>query len=402
MKRLWKSKLILLAILGILAFDLANDFPLVDIKETAIVVAIGLDREGEDYEVSAQIAVPQATDQAAMYKASVISGKGRTPALALENIGTHTGWYIKLSFCNVIFLGKSILEDDVMECIDYFIRTDRINDTVELCAADGAAKEIITATAALDDVSAFSVLKILERDAESASTVSFMNLKEFAMGYYSPSGFSLMPKIKVEPAVKPESGNGTDSGGQEENSGQGENSGGKKDEKIFNANTTVLFNKGKAAGELDEERTLLFNLVRHRTSESSVLLHDSDFYGHEADLMISLRDNKWRYDLKLENGRPVLDVYLTAKARIDDTNVIVPPHTLATSYTVPDNVLKDLEEKIESGLIGIFEECRDNDCDVFCIRERLYRTQNRYYEGYKDIVLQNAGVRVKAEAKSYK
>ena len=84
MKRLWKSKLILLAILGILAFDLANDFPLVDIKETAIVVAIGLDREGEDYEVSAQIAVPQATDQAAMYKASVISGKAERPPLRLK------------------------------------------------------------------------------------------------------------------------------------------------------------------------------------------------------------------------------------------------------------------------------------------------------------------------------
>ncbi|MBQ7165293.1 MAG: Ger(x)C family spore germination protein, partial [Clostridia bacterium] len=61
MKRLIKSKIFLLLVLGILALDISNDFPLVDIKETAIVVALGVDKDGEEYELSAQIAVPQAT-----------------------------------------------------------------------------------------------------------------------------------------------------------------------------------------------------------------------------------------------------------------------------------------------------------------------------------------------------
>ncbi|MBQ9480797.1 MAG: hypothetical protein IJU84_01375, partial [Clostridia bacterium] len=394
MKRLFKSKIILLLVLGILALDISNDFPLVDIKETAIVVALGVDKDGEEYELSAQIAVPQATSQAASYKATVVSGKGRTPALALESVGTHTGWYVKLSFCNVIVLGKGIFDGDVMECLDYFIRTDKMLDTAELCATDATAKEILTTSTPLDDVSAFSASKILERDAESASAVSFMNLKEFSMGYYSESGFSLMPKIKTESSLDAESpddasdksgsggasgeggssggsgssdggessgdrgsSNGGSSGGNESSgnggggspSGSGEKNSGKKD-KIFDANSTALFSKGVLAGELDDKETLVFNLILHKTNETSLLLHDADLYGKEADLMISLRDNSWKYRLRIEDGRPILHVYLKAKARLDDTSRTVSPQTLSTSYSVPDNVLKDLETKIESEL----------------------------------------------------
>ncbi|MBP5193673.1 MAG: hypothetical protein J6126_02975, partial [Clostridia bacterium] len=144
-KRFLKSKLLFLLILGIFFLDLSNDFSLVDIKETAIVVALGVDKTEEEFEVSAQIAVPQATDQAASNKSTVISGKGKTIALAIESIGTHTGWYVKLSFCNIIRLGSELFDRDVMECIDYFTRTERIQDTAELCAAEKTAKEIISA-----------------------------------------------------------------------------------------------------------------------------------------------------------------------------------------------------------------------------------------------------------------
>ena len=40
-----------------------HDFGLIDIKHTAIIIAMGVDKTDEEYEVSTQIAIPQATTQ---------------------------------------------------------------------------------------------------------------------------------------------------------------------------------------------------------------------------------------------------------------------------------------------------------------------------------------------------
>ena len=119
----FKSKILIVLVFMIFILYLSNDFSLIDIKETAIIVALGIDKEENVIEVSAQIAVPKSSDQASESPGTVISGKGDTVAIALENIGIRTGWYPKLSFCNVVILGKGVLDGDVMENIDYFIRT---------------------------------------------------------------------------------------------------------------------------------------------------------------------------------------------------------------------------------------------------------------------------------------
>ena len=43
----------------------SNDFGLVDIQKTAIVLAAGIDREGEEFSLTAQIAVPKGSDRTA-------------------------------------------------------------------------------------------------------------------------------------------------------------------------------------------------------------------------------------------------------------------------------------------------------------------------------------------------
>ena len=432
MKKFLKSKLLILIILGIFILDLTNDFSLVDIKETALVVALGVDKQDDEYEVSAQIAVPQATDQAASNKSTVISGKGKTIALALKNIGSHTGWYIKLAFCNVIILGEGIFDDDVMVCLDYFIRTDRINDSAELCAAEGSAKEIVSAVNPMDQLSAFSLTKILERSAESASAVAFMNMKEFAMGYYDKSGFSAMPIIKLIPTDGGESstgsgggdsqsggGSSSGSGGGNSQSGGGSSSGsggdsqsgggsssgsggGDSKEKIFDATTTALFSNGKRVMDFTSEQTLTYNLLSHKSNETSFPLKNVDDNGKNADIVINIRDNRSKKTLKIEDGVPVLHIKLSINVRIEDSSVVSDPKELSTGYAVQNNVITALEKDLEKKYKELFELTRAADCDIFEIKNKLYRTHNNYYEGLKDIVLRDADVKVEIDAKSYK
>ncbi len=406
--RFVKNKILIVLAIFVFVLYLTNDFSLIDIKETALIVALGVDKTEEAYEVSAQIAIPQATDQTASNAQAVITGKGKTVAMAIENIGVRTGWYPKLSFCNVIIVGEGLLNENVMESLDYFLRSNRIQDTAELCVAEGKAKDLLTAASPLNELSAFSLIKILQDDAESASTVTVASLREFAMGYYSKSGFSMMPIIKL---LKAENSNAENKGNQpavkiinKKATAQrsGGDQGGESKEKIFDGTTTALFNKGKQCAVLNKEQTLAFNLLRHKINESSISLEDANYSDGEATLLIGLRDNKGKVRLKIDEGRPVLEVDLKLTAKIEDADVSVSPRELAMGYVVPDEVLKEIESKLRELLNEVFTLSRDCGCDAFEIVDRLYRTQNKYYDGLKSIILNECKIKVNVRAVSFR
>ena len=118
-----------------------HDFGLIDIEHTAIIVALGIDRgDDEKYEISAQIAVPQASTSSSSNSESIISAKGSTIGEAIDKIAVNTGWYPLFAFCNLIILGESSLNGNVMDVINFFIRSDRIPDSASLCACEGTAK----------------------------------------------------------------------------------------------------------------------------------------------------------------------------------------------------------------------------------------------------------------------
>ncbi len=497
MKRFLNSKILIILTLITLVLYLSNDFTLIDIKETAIIVELGIDKDGENYEVSAQIAVPKAGEQAAG-SAAVLTGRGETLGLAIEDIGTRTGWYPNLSFCNVIILGSEVIGEGVMNSVDYFVRNVRLQDTAQLCAAEGKAGDVLRAASPLDDFSALSLYKILEADARSSSNVSIASLREFAMGYYSASGFSLMPLVKMvntQGGADDESGQGEQSqdgqgqaafygtnerngvdggcrvcgvdnacvcgdcggrsacekvqecgvnvrnrpliensasratgGPQAENTAfvplaaetrkrrnagslpcaaddsqggsQGEDQG-KEAGKLYDATSTLLFENGKPVGVMDGEHTVVYNLIKHKNGVTYVEISGSEYMGKKADVFLSLNDNCGKMSLKMENGRPTLYIGLKVFAKIEDTTVTVPPGKPASSYVVPDNVLRDAETYLARIVYEIFEDNRARGCDVFEVKDRLYRTCNRYYEAYKDIILQNTAVRVSVTAESY-
>ena len=111
MYRRAKFFLIIFAIIFINFLTL--DFLLIDVEKTALIVAIGIDKTSLGYEVTAQIAVPEATNQSTKSNESVIYASGETLYDAVNDIGSRTGWYPKLSFCNLIILGNNVFEENV-------------------------------------------------------------------------------------------------------------------------------------------------------------------------------------------------------------------------------------------------------------------------------------------------
>ena len=115
-----KPKLIILAFIVLFLFFFSNDFGLIDVEKTSIVTAIALDLDEDGkYVVTAQIAVPEATDTNTENQKATLSSKGNTIGGAIKQLGDDSGWFPKLGFCNRIILGNTLKDTNVIKVIDY-------------------------------------------------------------------------------------------------------------------------------------------------------------------------------------------------------------------------------------------------------------------------------------------
>ena len=119
-----------LAIAGLAFLFFTNDFGLVDLRKTSVVIGVGLDKAGDELELTAQLAVPQPAENGEKTQFSVITGRGATVAEALNEINVRTGFYPKLVFCELILLGESCLSGDVFGTLQ---RPERVALGAECC-----------------------------------------------------------------------------------------------------------------------------------------------------------------------------------------------------------------------------------------------------------------------------
>ena len=121
-----------LLLAAIVAFSfISNDFGLVDIQKTAIVLAAGIDRNAEKgYTLTAQIAVPKGVDRTTGGTSSVeFVAEGETIADCVSDIYCKTGWVPKFVFCNLIVIGDETAKtENIFDALDFFLRNEYMSD----------------------------------------------------------------------------------------------------------------------------------------------------------------------------------------------------------------------------------------------------------------------------------
>jgi Ger(x)C family germination protein len=382
---------ILLLTLALFAFlFFSNDFGLIDIQKTAIVLAAGIDAgENGGYVVSAEIAAAEPSTGGRQVNEVTVSGEGETIAQAFRNINLKTGCFPKISFCDLIVLGEEVAKADVFNVLGFFLRNEYMSDNCLLAACEGKAADILSTTIPTDGMTAIGLGKILSTEAKEAGNISTVNLKDFAVGYYSEHKSSYMPYIRK--VVQPEGEQGSTQGGtgsSERSGGSGGSggnggSGGSGGSEMFNAARTAVFYEGKMAGILTEEESFAFNLVSNHIRLATV---EVPFEGQIYAL--GLKNIKGSLCFSLKNNVPTLEISLKANAQTTDTSRAESIEEVTQYLSVKEGVLRETEKILTDALLSAFESCRSVRCDLFEVVNKLKRCERRYYGSYKDIILE--------------
>lgn len=360
---------------AIVAFSfLSNDFGLVDIQKTAIVLAAGVDRDGEKgYTLTAQIAVPKGVDRTTGGTSSVeFIAEGETVADCVSDIYCKTGWVPKFVFCNLIVLGEEIAKENVFGALDFFLRNEYVSDGCFIAACQGSAKDLLSSESAIDDTSSMAISKLFSDANVKSGKATKMSLREFAIGYYGVTGSGYMPYIVQHDQETNES---SGSGGANQGSG-----GQPKKQKIYCAERTALFSKGKQVALLGPDETFALGLLKSNIF-TGYLLTEED--GKPVSLTVLGDKGSVSLDTK---GAPKVSVKLDLTVRLFNRSIPAEINDMARNE-VTEKVLENAKKSVEEAVKSVFETSRGSGCDLFKLNQSLYRSSLKKYEEWKDALL---------------
>lgn len=411
-----KAKVFILLFIFCAISFFTNDFHLINIEKTAIIVALGIDKEGELLEVTAQVAIPQATNQSTTNNDALLSAKSNTVYGALESISLKTGWYPKLTFCNIIILSKEVVSGEFLPIINYFLTTNRIQSSAVLSVSDGKAKELLSSSSPLDNISSFALQKILLRNIDRTSSVLVSNIQQFCSTTRSRSAFGYIPLIKgIESNDKSKKSNSSNEQSSNKNSyaplfnellsesqassGGGQGKGGeeqKNSSTLYDASNTLLFSNGNLACQFTSDQTHCYNLLTKKVKETFIAVEIQED-NEKIFALISVVDNLYNLKLKIEKGMPTLFVKLKIICENEERSSEKSGGIKESWAVVSNKGLKSLEEKLKGDIKELIELSKNSKCDFLQINEKLYKTQSKHYLALKDCALENLQYQIEVE-----
>ncbi len=378
---------VLLAAVILFAF-FSNDFGLVDIQKTAVILAAGVDRSEEGFTLTAQIAVPKGSDRSQGGTSSVeIDAEGKTISDCVSLIFSKTGWVPKLVFCDLIVIGENAAKEDVISYLNYFLRSEYMPDSCKLAVCEGTAKELLSSTSAIDDASSLAIDKLFSDAAEKSGNVMTNTLKDFAIGYYGASKSGYLPYIRM-----------TDQDGSQDPAGGTGGTGGtgaQQSEKIYSAEETAIFSEGRMVGLLPREQTLAFSLLKGNVEAGTLNVPDRD-----ETVTLSVLKNEGGIDLEMK-GAPIAKLDLSVMVRLCCRGTTAPMQDIS-SDGVPDAILERAKTVLDGYVRDLWQICKESGCDLFDLRRALYRSSLKKYAEWKDYLLASVTPEIKTEVKSMK
>ena len=350
------------ALLLLLFFS--NDFGLIDIQKTSIVTAVAIDAGDEGVDVTVQIAVPKSGSTTA---SNVTVKNAPTMVDAIAELNLKTGWYPTLVHCRLILLGEEAAKENVFRNIDYFLRSQFVEDTCLVALCRGRAEKALTAQSPVGDMTYAAIEKVLSSEAQQTGLVSVNILRDFSKGYYGAGESSFLPLLTVREDA--EAGGADASASPDAGGGGSANAGGKA---VFDASETALFLRGRQVETLNAEETLAFNLADTDTDFAYGNVTVSE-QGEPVVYSLKMKIGKKKLNVRAEGELPVLHFSIRARAQVADVSRAGSTREVAQSFIVPENVLRAAEETFRARLSDAFSKAQESGCDLFGVCAALQR-----------------------------
>ena len=170
------KKIILSVLILVLLLSLTACTEVLQMNQRLLVQGIGVDKAEEGFKICMQILnLDQSTkeNKTTPKEVQTVSAFGETVGDAVENIKNQTGKKPLFSQSLVLIIGKEAAKAGVRSFIDFFIRHNEINPSVEVAVSEDKAENVLKAEFDEKIISAEEILSVLKSSHEYSSKLNF-------------------------------------------------------------------------------------------------------------------------------------------------------------------------------------------------------------------------------------
>jgi len=365
----------------------------------AIVTGLAIDKVDDKYEVTAQIVKTSPSTESGGEKATVnfVSDNDETVIGAISKLSYKTGKTSAFSHTNFIIIGKDVLEEDLTQTLDYFMRDNITNDSMLLLVAEEKASDEIKKTKDVELSIAIGLQKVfMYREKEGDGVMN--SVLEFMKDSKESSGTSVVSLLALEKNDEqsednPAGGGSSSSSGSSGESGTedgGEQGGGSKYQ-YFKAQTELgCFVDGRYVGKLEKDEVLGYMLANKKATIDDVYAEDFDKSVFNAKRVgVKIKDKTNKLKIRYENNIPCLDLVVKIKNsaiyEIQSEEFIDAPTDAEFS-----EIKNGLKKKIAENVSKCFEKSKELKADIWgaylLAQKHHYKQTNMYYKNREDFL----------------
>ena len=131
----------------------------------------------------------------------------------------------------------------------------------------------------------------------------------------------------------------------------------------------------------------MLNLKSKNSIDTFIKLDEVNYEGKITPVLIEIEDSKKDFYFEFDDKRPVYNVKMILYCRIVSANASAPVSELYPSAKVSDDILEAPEKKMKDTLTSLYKKSQLVGCDIFGIKDELYKYHYKKYDGLKDDIL---------------
>ncbi len=364
-----------------------------------VVSTVGLDKSGDEIEVSLLIAIPKSGGNIGN-NFQLLSEKGKTLSEALTKIGLKTGKSVSFAHCELITVSDKILEENLATYLDFFIRTNNLTSNADIINAKNS-KELLQANIYMSKEYSQTIKNVLSNNKKTADAET-NNVDSFFKNYFEKSNCFTIPFVNVStPSKNTESSNGGSSGEsnngssntQDETSssgsgGNGESGGeqGSNSDKIitYDGSISVLKN-GVKVDQIDNPENLGLQSINAQVKNNIFQIkNDYDNSIKDATVSIEVLDKKVKKSIQFINNTPYItfDIYMFIKLDEIFTKEFEKKNLDTVFTLLKGKTLDKIEETINDSLSKTIEISKSKKVDIFDVVKDVYAYHQSDYKNF--------------------
>lgn len=301
-KKITKSRLLIVLFVIMLLFVPATINKPKQTDDRTLCIGVGVDKQPDGYVMSAQILVPEA-NQVFKETLQVYTAKGQSMLECVQYMSLHFGKILGMGNVSVIVFGNDMASEGIAQTLDFFMRSNRLNDNATVLTTNTTAQELLEKVSTIDKSFSYSLNNLAKLNKETIISNS-TNLFSFLSDYYGIKKASFVSQIRLEQQedLGIDSQNQPDSGISQSVANTQSQTG--QNNIVSNNGFTSLFVNGKQVAIITPEQMKGFSVLDQGSRGVYTIKDVTDEFLTHADLDVSIKIRNRNLWFSFKNGVP--------------------------------------------------------------------------------------------------